>query len=70
MPTLKVRDMIREVESLGWVLVGYTGSHRQFKHPTLRGRVTIPGHPNDDLRQGTVRSIRKQAQGNPPGGGS
>ena len=38
-----------------------TGSHRIFKHPTKKGTVTIPGHPNQDLAPGTVNSIRKQS---------
>lgn len=38
------------------------GSHRQFKHPTKPGRVTIAGNLNDDLAPGTLNSILKQAQ--------
>jgi predicted RNA binding protein YcfA (HicA-like mRNA interferase family) len=38
-----------------------TGSHRQFKHPTKPGRVTVPGKPSDELAPGTLNSIRKQA---------
>ncbi|MHB8841848.1 MAG: type II toxin-antitoxin system HicA family toxin [Candidatus Aquicultor sp.] len=38
------------------------GSHRQYKHPSKKGRVTIAGHPNDDLSPGTLNSILKQAQ--------
>jgi predicted RNA binding protein YcfA (HicA-like mRNA interferase family) len=38
------------------------GSHRQFKHPTKHGLVTIAGHPSDDLAPGTLRSIIRQAQ--------
>ena len=37
------------------------GSHRQFKHPTKPGRVTVPGKPSDDVALGTLNSIRKQA---------
>lgn len=37
------------------------GSHRQFKHATKAGRVTIAGHPSDDLAPGTYNSILKQA---------
>jgi predicted RNA binding protein YcfA (HicA-like mRNA interferase family) len=37
------------------------GSHRQFKHLTKPGLVTIPGRPHDDLAVGTLNSIRKQA---------
>jgi predicted RNA binding protein YcfA (HicA-like mRNA interferase family) len=45
----------------GWFLVATRGSHRQFKHPTKPGRVTVPGKPNDDLAPGTLNSILKQA---------
>ncbi len=49
----KVREMIREVERDGWRLARTKGSHRQFKHPTKLGKVTIAGHPSDDLDPGT-----------------
>jgi predicted RNA binding protein YcfA (HicA-like mRNA interferase family) len=45
----------------GWFLVATRGSHRQFKHPTKPGRVTVPGKLNDDLAPGTLNSILKQA---------
>ena len=45
----------------GWHEVTVRGSHRQFKHATKPGRVTIAGHPNDDLAPGTYSSILKQA---------
>jgi predicted RNA binding protein YcfA (HicA-like mRNA interferase family) len=38
------------------------GSHRQFKHPTKSGFVTIAGKPSDDLAPGTLNSIMTQAQ--------
>ncbi|HEY3720594.1 MAG TPA: type II toxin-antitoxin system HicA family toxin [Roseiarcus sp.] len=58
---MKVRDMIRLVENDGLVHVATRGSHRQFKHPTKAGRVTIAGKPSDDLAPGTLNSILKQA---------
>lgn len=58
---LKVREIIKLVEADGWYLVGQTGSHRQYKHPTKRGRVTVPGKPSRDLNPETERSILKQA---------
>jgi len=36
-------------------------SHRQFKHPSKPGRVTIAGRPFDELAKGTQMSILKQA---------
>jgi len=58
---MKVRDLIRLIESDGWRLVATRGSHRQFKHPAKRGRVTIPGHPSDELHPATLKSVMMQA---------
>lgn len=58
---MKVREIIRIVERAGWVLVRTRGSHRQYKHPTRLGLVTIPGNQNAELAVGTMRSILKQA---------
>jgi len=52
--------MIRRIEDDGWYLVEIRGSHRQYKHPVKKGRVTVP-HPKDDLPRGTINSILKQA---------
>ena len=57
----KVRDAIKLIEGDGWREVSTKGSHRQFKHATKAGRVTIAGHPSDDLAPGTYNSILKQA---------
>ena len=57
----KVRDAIRLVERDGWLLARITGSHRQYKHPTKRGTVTIAGRENQDLAPGTWKNILKQA---------
>jgi predicted RNA binding protein YcfA (HicA-like mRNA interferase family) len=59
---MKVRDAIRLIEQDGWYFVQQRGSHRQYKHPTKKGRVTIAGHPRDDIAPGTWASILKQAQ--------
>ena len=58
---MKVRDAIRLVEHSGWRLVSQEGSHRQFKHPDKKGRVTIAGHPSMDLDPKTQSSILRQA---------
>ena len=57
----KVHEAIRIVEEDGWVYIGTRGSHRQFKHPTKRGRVTIPGRPSKELPTGIWHSILRQA---------
>jgi predicted RNA binding protein YcfA (HicA-like mRNA interferase family) len=58
---MRVREVISFIERNGWVLVSIKGSHRQFKHPVKKGRVTIAGNLGDDLAKGTLNSIYKQA---------
>jgi predicted RNA binding protein YcfA (HicA-like mRNA interferase family) len=57
---MKVSEVLRMLKDDGWVLVATCGSHRQFKHPTKVGRVTVAGKPSDDLAPGTLNSILKQ----------
>jgi predicted RNA binding protein YcfA (HicA-like mRNA interferase family) len=59
---MKVREVIRLIERDGWYLVAIEGSHRQYKHPTKPGRVTIAGNLSHDLAPGTLNSVLKQAQ--------
>jgi predicted RNA binding protein YcfA (HicA-like mRNA interferase family) len=59
---MKVREMLRLLRDDGWILVATRGSHRQLKHPTKPGRVTVAGRPSDNLAPGTERSILKQAK--------
>jgi len=58
---MKIREVIKLIEEDGWFLVATRGSHRQFKHARKLGRVTIAGHPSDDLAPGTLNSVLKQA---------
>jgi predicted RNA binding protein YcfA (HicA-like mRNA interferase family) len=58
---MKVREVMALVEADGWVLVRTRGDHRQYKHPTKPGLVTIHGHRNDDLHPKTLQSILTQA---------
>lgn len=59
---MKVKEIIKLIEEDGWFLVTQKGSHRQYKHPTKTGRVTVPDHgQNKDLARGTENSILKQA---------
>ncbi len=58
---MKVRDIIEMIEDDGWYLVRTRGSHRQFKHPTKKGVVTVSGKPSQDVPKGTANNILKQA---------
>lgn len=59
---MKVRELVRLIETDGWFLARQRGSHRQFKHPTKPGLVTISGNDGDDVKTGTLASILKQAR--------
>jgi predicted RNA binding protein YcfA (HicA-like mRNA interferase family) len=58
---MKVSGVLTMLRRDGWELVATRGSHRQFKHPTKPGRVTVAGKPSHDLPPGTLNSILKQA---------
>jgi predicted RNA binding protein YcfA (HicA-like mRNA interferase family) len=58
---MKVRDVEKIIEQDGWSVERTRGSHRQYKHPSKPGLVTIAGKPNDDLAPGTLNSVLKQA---------
>lgn len=58
---VKVREVIRRIESDGWYLAAQKGSHRQYKHARKPGRVTISGNTGHEMPQGTLRSVMKQA---------
>jgi predicted RNA binding protein YcfA (HicA-like mRNA interferase family) len=58
---LTVREAIELIEEDGWVLVRQKGSHRQYRHPTKHGTVTIAGKPSLDLDPKTEKSILRQA---------
>ncbi|MCD8090940.1 MAG: type II toxin-antitoxin system HicA family toxin [Clostridiales bacterium] len=44
----------------GWYLYNVSGSHYQYKHPTKKGKVTIPYH-GKDLDPLTAKTVLKQA---------
>ena len=58
---MTVREVLRIIEEDGWTMVAQKGRHRQYKHPTKTGRVTVAGHPKDDVAPGTLNSILRQA---------
>ncbi len=58
---LTVRDAIRAIERAGWFRVPARGGHRQYRHPSKEGRVTVPGRLSDDLHPKTAKSILRQA---------
>jgi len=58
---VKVKELLKEIEADGWQLVRTKGSHRQFKHPSKSGTVTIAGKPSVEVPKGTLNAILKQS---------
>ncbi len=58
---MKVREVLRLLEDDGWFFVGQRGSHRQYRHPSKPGKVTVAGKPSAELATGTLGSIFRQA---------
>jgi predicted RNA binding protein YcfA (HicA-like mRNA interferase family) len=42
------REVIKVLTRHDWYEVNQVGSHKEFKHPTKEGRVTVP-HPKRDI---------------------
>ena len=54
------REVISRLEADGWFEVNQVGSHKQFKHPTKKGKVTV-NHPVKDMDAKTLKSIERQS---------
>ncbi|HHH42296.1 MAG TPA: type II toxin-antitoxin system HicA family toxin [Chloroflexi bacterium] len=56
LPSLKARQVIRVLESIGFERIRQSGSHVTFRHPD--GRWTIVSvHPGKTIPRGTLRKI-------------
>jgi len=58
---MKVGEVLRRLHADGWVIVATKGSHRQLKHATKPGRVTVAGRESKELPPGTLAGIRQQS---------
>jgi len=61
MDKLKTKTIMKMLEDDGWYIDRQKGSHRQYKHSTKKGTVTINGKPNEIQSQFLLNSIFKQA---------
>jgi predicted RNA binding protein YcfA (HicA-like mRNA interferase family) len=55
------REVIRELLKNGWFEVAQIGSHKQFKHASKQGRVTVP-HPREIYRLARSRALRSRRE--------
>lgn len=60
MKSYSSREVIKMLIADGWYEVNVVASHRQFKHPSKRGRVTVK-HPDKDIPPKTLKSIESQS---------
>ena len=58
---VKVSKILKMLAEDGWVKVHQVGSHRQFKHPTKPGNVTVNGKESDDTWGSELKSIENQS---------
>jgi len=58
---MKVQEVTALVEADGWYLVRTWGDHRQYKHPTKPGLVTIAGNRSRNVPPGTIANIFRPA---------
>jgi len=58
---VKIRDIMEALKAAGWRQVAQIGSHRQFKHPSRPGRVTVAGHPSLEMHPKTLRGLERQS---------
>ena len=54
------RKVIKILKQNGWYEVDKAGSHVQFRHPKIKGRVTVL-HPKKDIPIGTLKSIERRS---------
>jgi predicted RNA binding protein YcfA (HicA-like mRNA interferase family) len=58
---MKSLELIKLLKKNGWYIDSQKGSHKQVKHPTKKGKVTVPDHRRSDIPIGTLKAIKKQA---------
>ena len=61
MKVVKVSELIRLLKKDGWYLAHQKGSHRQFRHPSKKGKVTVNGKLSDDRSGELLKSIEQQS---------
>jgi predicted RNA binding protein YcfA (HicA-like mRNA interferase family) len=57
---VQARQVVRFLESLGFVQSRQKGSHRFFRHPDGR-TATVPEHKGEDLGRGILAKILRDA---------
>ena len=57
----KVKQVIDLLEANGWLFIGTKGSHHKYYKKGAKRPIIVPGNMNDDLAEGTLKSILREA---------
>ncbi len=55
----KIRELIADLRKAGFTLDRQKSSHRQFKHPSFQGIITVSGGEGDDAKTYQERQTTK-----------
>ena len=58
---MKVKQVIDLLEANGWLYIGTKGDHHKFYKSCARRPIIIAGKRNDNLAEGTLLSILREA---------
>lgn len=58
---LKVKAVVALLEKNGWKFIRMKGDHRVFHKDGAKRPIVVPGKENDDLKDGTLSSILREA---------
>jgi len=53
----KIRELIKDLEKVGFLNRGGKGSHRNFVHPDLKKPVTISGNDGEDAKRYQEKAV-------------
>jgi predicted RNA binding protein YcfA (HicA-like mRNA interferase family) len=61
MKVVKGMKIVSDLRADGWYIARQRGSHREFKHPTKKGTVTVNGKDSTDFYGTLLKSIERQS---------
>ena len=60
--TKKVKEVIEMLKEAGWGYISTRGDHHKFYKQGARRPIIVAGKPSDDLKEGTLNSILREAK--------
>ncbi|MBM7708337.1 type II toxin-antitoxin system HicA family toxin [Enterococcus lemanii] len=58
---MNAKQVIKILNQDGWYLDSQRGSHKYYKHPSKKGKVTVADHGKKEIPLKTLNSIWKTA---------